>query len=104
MTCNEKRKGAQKSRGESKRPLPCLTQGKYNSFPIRAGTVCQGKCLGGAFKMVNFFLGEMVLRSLLNSCLGEKKKQNNLIITAHGARQMPKPDAFDLKCGEGLAS
>lgn len=62
-----------KAEEKSKRPLPCLTQGKNNSsfFRIGAGIVCQGKYLGGAFKMVDLFLYETVMRRLLNGCLGK---------------------------------
>lgn len=78
----------------------CLTQGKNNSFPVRAGIVFQGKYLGGAFKMVNLFLCETVRKRLLNVFLGKM----SVIITVEEAGQVPKPDAFDFQRREGLVS
>lgn len=51
----------------------CLTQGKSNSLPVRAGIVCQGKYLGSAFEMVNLFLYETVMKRLLNVFLGKNE-------------------------------
>lgn len=102
ITSNEKIIYAQKSREKKKKKASALFKtGKEQFCPYQRGIVCQGKYLGGALKMVNLFLHETVMRKLLNGFLGKK---TSVIITALESGQVPKPDAFDLKCREGLVS